>query len=548
MGIGQNQYLGNPNLKKAFVSQEFTKENILEFQKCMNDPQYFIEKYIKIVSLDKGLIPFDMYPFQKEMVGTFHNNRFSICKLPRQSGKTTTIISYILHYVLFNESVNVAILANKAATARDILSRLQLAYENLPKWLQQGIMSWNKGSLELENGSRIVASSTSSSAVRGGSYNLIFLDEFAFVPTNIAEEFFSSVYPTISSGKTTKVIIVSTPNGMNLFYKLWTDAETKKNTYVPIEVHWSEVPGRDEKWKKETISNTSETQFAKEFECEFLGSINTLIHPSKIKVIPSKKTLTSSAGLDIYEKPDKESTYVLVADVARGIQGDSSAFIVIDVSKIPYRLVGKYKNNEIKPLLFPNIIKKVATAYNNAFVMVEVNDIGDQVANALQFDLEYENLIMSTMRGRAGQIVGGGFSGGRSQLGVRTTKAVKKLGCSNLKTMIESDKIILEDFDIISEMSTFVQHGQSFQAEEGHHDDLMMCCVLFAWLTGQTYFKELTNSDIRARLFEESQSQIEQDMAPFGFVVDGINDPEEETVDEYGNKWSTVVRKYDTNW
>ena len=548
MGIGQNQYLGNPNLKKAFVSQEFTKENILEFQKCMNDPQYFIEKYIKIVSLDKGLIPFDMYPFQKEMVGTFHNNRFSICKLPRQSGKTTTIISYILHYVLFNESVNVAILANKAATARDILSRLQLAYENLPKWLQQGIMSWNKGSLELENGSRIVASSTSSSAVRGGSYNLIFLDEFAFVPTNIAEEFFSSVYPTISSGKTTKVIIVSTPNGMNLFYKLWTDAETKKNTYVPIEVHWSEVPGRDEKWKKETISNTSETQFAKEFECEFLGSINTLIHPSKIKVIPSKKPLTSNAGLDIYEKPDKESTYVLVADVARGIQGDSSAFIVIDISKIPYRLVGKYKNNEIKPLLFPNIIKKVATAYNNAFVMVEVNDIGDQVANALQFDLEYENLIMSTMRGRAGQIVGGGFSGGRAQLGVRTTKAVKKLGCSNLKTMIESDKIILEDFDIISEMSTFVQHGQSFQAEEGHHDDLMMCCVLFAWLTGQTYFKELTNSDIRARLFEESQSQIEQDMAPFGFVVDGINDPEEETVDEYGNRWSTVVRKYDTNW
>ena len=548
MGIGQNQYLGNPSLKKAFVSQEFTKENILEFQKCMNDPQYFIEKYIKIVSLDKGLIPFDMYPFQKEMVGTFHNNRFSICKLPRQSGKTTTIISYILHYVLFNESVNVAILANKAATARDILSRLQLAYENLPKWLQQGIMSWNKGSLELENGSRIVASSTSSSAVRGGSYNLIFLDEFAFVPTNIAEEFFSSVYPTISSGKTTKVIIVSTPNGMNLFYKLWTDAETKKNTYVPIEVHWSEVPGRDEKWKKETISNTSETQFAKEFECEFLGSINTLIHPSKIKVIPSKKTLTSNAGLDIYEKPDKESTYVLVADVARGIQGDSSAFIVIDVSKIPYRLVGKYKNNEIKPLLFPNIIKNVATAYNNAFVMVEVNDIGDQVANALQFDLEYENLIMSTMRGRAGQIVGGGFSGARAQLGVRTTKAVKKLGCSNLKTMIESDKIILEDFDIISEMSTFVQHGQSFQAEEGHHDDLMMCCVLFAWLTGQTYFKELTNSDIRARLFEESQSQIEQDMAPFGFVVDGINDPEEETVDEYGNKWSTVVRKYDTNW
>ena len=546
--MNNENYLGNPNLKKTNVAQEFTKEQIEEYVKCSKDPVYFVEKYIKIVNLDEGFVNFNLYPFQEKMVKTFHKNRFSICKIPRQSGKSTTVCSYILWYSLFNENVNCAILANKGALARDLLAKIHMSYEALPSWLQQGIKVWNKGSIELENGSKIVAAATSSSAVRGGSYNIIFLDEFAYVPGNIAEQFFSSVYPTISSGKTTKVIIVSTPNGMNLFYKLWTDAETKKNTYVPIEVHWSEVPGRDEKWKKETISNTSETQFAKEFECEFLGSINTLIHPSKIKVIPSKKPITSNAGLDIYEKPNKESTYVLVADVARGIQGDSSAFIVLDVSEIPYKLVGKYKNNEIKPLLFPNIIKEVGLAYNNAFVLVEVNDIGDQVANALQFDLEYENLIMSTMRGRAGQIVGGGFSGGRAQLGVRTTKAVKKLGCSNLKTLIESNKIILEDFDIISEMSTFVQHGQSFQAEEGHHDDLMMCCVLFAWLTGQTYFKELTNSDIREKLFQESQSQLEQDMAPFGFVVDGINDPEEETVDEYGNRWSSVVRKYDTNW
>ena len=333
-----------------------------------------------------------------------------------------------------------------------------------------------------------------------------------------------------------------------MYYKLWTDAETKKNSYVPIEVHWSEVPGRDEKWKKETVANTSESQFQKEFECEFLGSTNTLISASKIKTIPLRTPLTSNAGLDVYEKPKKGGTYVIVADVARGIQGDASAFIVVDVSQLPYRMVAKYKNNEIKPMLFPNIIKDVALAYNQAFVLIEVNDIGDQVANALQFDLEYDNLIMASMRGRAGQIVGGGFSGGKSQLGVRTTKAVKKIGCSNLKTMVESNKIILEDYDIVAEMSSFVLHGQSYQAEEGHHDDLMMCCVLFAWLTGQTYFKELTNSDIRAKLFEESQSQIEQDMAPFGFVVDGINDPEEETVDEYGNKWSTVVRKYDTNW
>ena len=309
MGL-DSQYLGNPNLTKAFTPQEFTKEQILEFQKCMNDPQYFVENYIKIVSLDKGLIPFDMYPFQKEMIGTFHNNRFTICKLPRQSGKTTTMVSYMLHYVLFNENMNVAILANKASTARDILSRLQLAYEHLPKWLQQGILSWNKGSLELENGSRIVAASTSSSAIRGGSYNMIFLDEFAFVPTNIAEEFFSSVYPTISSGESTKIIIVSTPNGMNMYYKMWTDAESKKNTYIPIEVHWSEVPGRDEKWKQETIANTSEAQFQKEFECEFLGSSNTLINPAKIKTIPLRTPIKSSAGLDIYDRPKKDHTYV----------------------------------------------------------------------------------------------------------------------------------------------------------------------------------------------------------------------------------------------
>ena len=550
MGI-TNQYLGNPNLKKAFVTQEFTKEQILEYQKCMKDPQYFIETYIKIVSLDRGLISFDMYPFQKDMVGTFHNNRFSICKLPRQSGKTTTMVSYILHYVLFNENMNVAILANKAATARDILSRLQLAYENLPRWLQQGIMSWNKGSLELENGSRIVASSTSSSAVRGGSYNMIFLDEFAFVPTNIAEEFFSSVYPTISSGQSTKVVIVSTPNGMNMFYKLWIDAEKKRNSYIPIDVHWSEVPGRDEKWKKETIANTSEAQFAKEFECEFLGSQNTLINPSKIRTMPTRTPIKSNKnGLDIYEQPKKDNTYVLVADVARGIQSDASAFVVIDVSEIPYRLVCKYKNNEIKPMLFPHMINEVGKVYNKSFVLVEVNDIGDQVANALQFDLEYENLIMASMRGRAGQIVGGGFSGGKAQLGVRTTKAVKKLGCSNLKTMIESDKIILEDFDIISEMSTFILHGSSFQAEEGHNDDLMMCCVLFGWLSSQTYFKELTDSDIRARLYAENQNQLEQDMAPFGFFDDGIDDPFEPKgeIDEYGTRWSPVIRKHDSNW
>ena len=543
------QYLGNPNLKKANISQEWTKEQLSEFAKCMENPQYFIEEYVRIVSLDEGLIPFKMYSFQKEMVGTFHKNRFTICKLPRQSGKSTVMISYLLHYALFNDNINIAILANKAATARDLLGRLQLAYEHLPKWLQQGVMSWNKGSLELENGSKILASSTSASAVRGGSYNIIFLDEFAYVPSNVAEQFFSSVYPTISSGKSTKVIIVSTPHGMNMFYKLWTDAENQRNSYTPIEVHWSEVPGRDEKWKKETIANTSEQQFNTEFECEFLGSVNTLINASKLKVLAYKDPIKQNAGLTLYENPIEKHTYIITADVARGTKNDNSAFAVFDISEVPYRLVAQYKDNEIKPLLFPNKIYDVARAYNQAFVLVEVNDIGEQVANNLQFDLEYDNLIMSSMRGRAGQVMGGGFSGGKAQLGIRTTKAVKAVGCSNLKQLIETDKLIVEDFDTINELSTFIVHGSSFQAEEGCNDDLVMCCVLFAWASDQTYFKELTDNDIRAQMYKDQQHQLEQDMAPFGFIIDGLEEENVgEIVDEYGTKWNPVVRKHDTNW
>ncbi len=545
----QGVYLGNPNLKRANVSQEWTKKEVEEYSKCMNDPQYFIENYIMIVSLDEGLVPFKMYDFQKEMVGTFHSNRFTICKLPRQSGKSTTIIAYLLHYVLFNASVNVAILANKAATARDLLGRLQLAYEHLPKWLQQGVMSWNKGSLELENGSKILASSTSASAVRGGSYNIIFLDEFAYVPSNVAEQFFSSVYPTISSGKTTKVMIVSTPHGMNMFYKLWNDAENQRNTYVPIEVHWSEIPGRDEKWKAETIKNTSEQQFNTEFECEFLGSIDTLIKAQKLKTMSYNPPITSNAGFDMFEKPQKDHTYVMTADVSRGTSNDYSAFLVFDVTQMPYKIVGKYRDNEVKPLLFPAKIYDVARAYNQAFVLIEVNDIGEQVATTMQFDLEYDNLIMASMRGRAGQVLGGGFSGGRAQLGVRTTKAVKRIGCSNLKQMIEDDKLIIQDLQIISELSTFIVKGQSFEADDGCTDDLVACLFMFAWATDQTYFKELTDMDIRQTMMREQQDMLEQDMAPFGFVVNGLEDENVGTmVDEYGTRWSPVVRSHDSDW
>ena len=542
-------YLGNPNLKKVNQPKEWTQKEIEEYQKCMEDPLYFIQTYIKIVSLDEGLVPFKPYTFQKDMIGTFHNNRFTICKLPRQSGKSTTMIAYLLHYALFNPNVNIAILANKAATSRDLLGRLQLAYENLPKWLQQGVMSWNKGSLELENGSRILAASTSASTVRGSSFNIIFLDEFAYVPASVAEQFFSSVYPTISSGKSTKVIIVSTPHGMNMFYKIWNDAQYKRNSYVPIEVHWTEVPGRDEKWKKETIANTSEQQFATEFECEFLGSTNTLVNASKLRMMSYKEPIVKHEGLNVYENPIKDHNYMITADVARGTKNDASAFVVFDVTSIPYKVVASFKDNEIKPLLFPHKIHHVARAYNNAYVLVEVNDIGEQVSNNLHFDLEYDNIIMCYMRGRAGQIMGSGFSGGKAALGVRTTKAVKKVGCSNMKQLIESDKLLVDDFDIINELSTFIVHGNQFQAEEGSNDDLVMCLVLFSWATDQRYFKELTDQDVRKRMYADNQDRIEQDMTPFGFIVDGNNDEIGETVDEYGTRWSPVtIRDKDTDW
>ena len=533
-----DQYLGNPNLKKANTAIDFTPDEVAEVLRCSEDPVYFIKNYIKIVSLDKGLIPFDMYHFQEEMVSKFHDHRFNIAKLPRQSGKSTIVTSYLLWYVLFNPNVNVAILANKAATAREMLQRLQLSYENLPKWLQQGILQWNRGSLELENGSKIMAASTSASAVRGMSFNVIFLDEFAFIPNHIADQFFSSVYPTISSGKSTKVIIISTPHGMNMFYKLWHDAERGTNEYVPTEVHWSEVPGRDEVWKEQTIKNTSEQQFRVEFECEFLGSVDTLISPSKLRIMPYHEPMNQNRGLAVFEQAIPEHNYILTVDVSRGVGNDYSAFTVMDTTTIPYKMVARYKNNEIKPIVLPNIIVDVAKAYNNAYILCEVNDIGGQVADIIQFDLEYENLLMAAMRGRAGQQLGQGFSGKKTQLGVKMSTAVKQVGCSNLKALIEDDKLIINDYDTIAELTTFIAKGQTFQAEEGCNDDLAMCLVIFAWMAMQTYFKEMHDNDVRQRIYDDQRESIEQDMAPFGFINDGLED--EYFADAQGDVWQVA--------
>ena len=535
MATSNDVYLGNPNLKKAGTPIQFTKKQIDEWIKCKNDPIYFAMNYIQIISLDEGLVPFKMYDFQKEILRDFHENRFNIAKLPRQTGKSTTVVAYLLYYAIFYDSVNIGILANKASTARELLGRLQLAYENLPKWMQHGILVWNKGNVELENGSKILAASTSASAVRGMSFNILFLDEFAFVPNHVAEQFFASVYPTITSGKSTKVIIISTPNGMNHFYKMWEDARRGKNDYITNEVHWSQVPGRDAKWKEETIKNTSPRQFAQEFECDFLGSADTLISPSKLQTIPFADPIQSNAGLDVYERVQKDHEYIITVDVARGIGGDYSAFIVFDITTMPYRIVAKYRNNEIKPVLFPSVIFQVCKEYNNPYVLVEVNDIGDSIAATLNYDLEYPNVLMCAMRGRAGQIVGQGFSGNKTQLGVKMSVTVKKIGCANLKAIIEEDKLIFNDFQIFQELTTFVQKKQAWEADEGYHDDLVMCMVLFAWLVMQEYFKEMTDQDIRRRIYEEQRNQIEQDMSPFGFIDDGMGD--DTFIDADGSLW-----------
>lgn len=525
-----DHYLGNPLIKSANTPVEFTPEQVEEYIKCSNDPVYFMEKYIKIVQVDRGLIPFDMYDFQRNIVRTIHDNRFTICKLPRQSGKSTTMVSYLLHHVLFNQDKKVAILANKLTTARELLQRLKKSYENLPKWLQQGIVEWNKLSIHLENGSKVIASSTSSSAVRGDTYSIILLDEFAFVPNNIAEDFFNSVYPTISSGESTKVVIVSTPKGMNMFYKMWKNAENEKNSYVPIEVHWNEIPGRDKKFKEETIRNTSERQWMQEFECVFLGSEDTLISSAKLASMLFEEPISSAAdGVEIFERPKKDSVYIMCVDTCRAQGADYHAFTIVDVTRMPYRVVAKYRNNTLPVLMYPTVIDKMGKYYNNAHILLEINDVGSEVADILYQEMEYENVLLVSNRGKKGQKVDGGFGeSGKVQTGIRTSYQIKKLGCSLLKEMIENDKLIVTDLDIISEFSTFISKGISYEASEGYHDDLVDTLILFSWLTTQTYFREIIDIDTRKKLYEKRLQDLEASLSPFGFIEDGILDFEGE--------------------
>lgn len=526
-------YNANPLLKAAGVSVPYSKEDLEEYVKCKQDPIYFIKKYVKIISLDRGLIDFELYEYQVRFINALHDNRRVLGMFPRQHGKTTTVAAYLCWYIIFNDAKTVAILANKAAAAREIMSRLQLMYENLPKWLQQGVVEWNKGSIELENNSKAFTAATSSSGIRGKSVNLLYIDEAAIIQNTVADEFFTATYPTISAGATTKIVLTSTPLGLNHFWKFWTEAEQGINGFVPVRVDYWEHPDHDQKWADEQKQLLGELKYRQEVLMSFLGSAATLINPDAIQRLAVKKPIYSNDGFNLYEKPEKgmldenkawttkPASYVTVVDTASGVEGDSSAFSVIRVDELPYEVVATYSNNKISPLLYPNVIYKWSKEFNDAWVLVELNK-SEQVPYILHNDLEYENIIYVS-RTQKGQVVTGGFGGGKTQYGVLTDKKTKRVGCTMLKTLIEEQRLNVCDIKTISEISTFIETKGSYAADDGYHDDSVMTLVLFGWLTAQPYFKELTNIDIRTNIYKLRMEAIEQEILPVGFFNDGNN-------------------------
>jgi len=530
-------YNGNANLKRKGTPIEFTQDMVGEFIKCANNPTYFSEKYIQIVHVDHGLIPIKMYDYQKEIVEKITNNRRVAVVTSRQAGKTTTAVAVILHYVLFNEHKTCALLANKGDAAREILDRIKIAYEALPKWLQQGVIEWNKGSVEFENGCKIIAGATSSSAIRGKSISFLYIDETAFVEN--WDEFFASVFPTISSGKTTKMLYTSTPNGLNHFYKTCEGAKADTNGFEYVEVPWQRVPGRDEKWRKETLAAMDQDtqKFSQEFECGFLGSSGTLIEGGKLKTLVPRTPVGQTQHMKVYEKPQKDHTYCCIVDVARGKGLDYSAFQIIDVTEMPYRQVCVFKDNMITPIDYAEIIYRSIKSYNEAYTLVEVNDIGEQVSEVLHYEFEVETLMFTESAGRSGKRISTGFSK-KADKGIRTTKAVKSVGCNMLKMLVEQDQLILSDFDTINELSTFSRKANSYEAESGCHDDLVMGLVLFAWMTDQMFFKEITNINTVNALRQRNEEELAESMMPIGFNdYDNSSDNTLVYVGDNDNSW-----------
>lgn len=522
-------YLGNPNVKRDGVEQTFTQEEFQEYLKCMNDPAYFARKYVKVINLDRGLVPFDLYPYQERMFTHFNENRYSIVLACRQSGKSISSVVYLLWYAIFKPEQTIAVLANKGSTSQEMLSRVTLALENLPFFLQPGCKALNKRSIEFSNNSRIIAAATSGSSIRGMSVNLLFLDEFAFVENDAV--FYTSTYPVVSSGKSTRVIITSTANGIgNVFHKLYEGALQGTNEFKSFRVDWWDVPGRDEEWKRQTISNTSELQFQQEFGNTFHGSGNTLINADTLLSLKAQIPILEQNNVKVYNKPEQDHNYLMFVDVAKGRGQDYSTFNIIDISTRPFKQVCVFRDNMMSPLLFPDVIYKWATHYNKAYAIIENNDQGSVVCNGLYYELEYEEVFLeSTVK-----------AGG---IGVMMNKKIKRIGCSNIKDLVEQSKIEIVDAETIIEMSTFVAKGTSYEAADNSHDDLMMNFVLFGWYASTPMFVNETDINVREMLFSERMRAIEDEVLPFGIIDDGRVD--EEVVQSEmlgGDRWFTVNR------
>ena len=516
-------YLGNPSVKRDGVESQFTREEIFEYKKCMDDPVYFAQKYVKIISLDEGLVPFELYPYQREMFNHFNDNRFSIVLACRQSGKSISSVVYLLWYACFHPEKTIAILANKGAVAREMLARITLALENLPFFLQPGCKALNKGSIEFSNNSRIIAAATSGSSIRGLSINLLFLDEFAFVENDA--QFYTSTYPVVSAGKETQIIICSTANGVgNVYHKLWEGAVTDTNEFKPFRVDWWDVPGRDDKWKQTTIANTSELQFEQEFGNTFHGRGNTLIAANHLLSQKAIDPIEYKENTYVYKNPIEKHEYIMTVDVAKGRGQDYSTFTVIDISTEPFEQVCVFRDNNISPMLLPDLVYKYARTYNNAYIIVESNDQGSVVCNGLYYDLEYENMFVeSAVKANA--------------IGATMTRRVKRIGCSTIKDLIEQKKLSIYDAQTIIEMTTFVSRGNSFMAMAPNHDDLMMNLVLFAWFTTTDIFQSITDIDMKNLLYKEQLKAIQDDMIPFGFIENAVDDRPKYEKDSDGNLW-----------
>ena len=528
----ENSYNGNIYVKRDGVVQNYTAHELNEYIKCRDDVAYFCENYVKVISLDHGLVPFKLRGYQTKMVQHFNDNKFNIVLACRQSGKSITSVAWLLHYVIFNAEKKIGMLANKGATAREMLARLTLMLENLPFFLQPGCKVLNKGSIKFSNNSEVLAAATSSSSIRGLSLNVVFLDEFAFV--NKANEFYTSTYPVITSGSDTKVIITSTPNGVgNMFYKLWQGAIQNANSFKPFTIKWWEVPGRDEAWRQQTIENTSELQFRQEFEVDFIGSSLTLIASDTLLALQARAPIKEWQDTRYYVEPKEGHTYIMTVDVSKGRGQDYSTFTVFDVTSTTFTTVCIYRSNLISPLMFPEYIIRAAKAYNEALVVIENNDAGQVVCNSVYYDYEYDNTFVSSAVKNNG-------------IGVTMTKRVKRIGCSNLKDLIERGRLEVCDADAVTELSSFEPKGDSYAASGGCHDDLVMNMVLFAWFVSTDSFTSLTNHELKDLLYAEKIREMEDDLPPFGFISRGSKSDKPESAEHYERQiedlraWNTL--------